>query len=369
MILSTIIMVFTVKCYKGCKMFKQSGSNRGCSYLTAIIFILLLSHSAFSQSSPLSSKGGVDTHVYKTDTVIFEATAMDDASPTLSEGVSSVGLSMFHSPYMSTFYIPLKYGLNDIFQISFSLPFITKTYVYNNTHYIKSAYGDTMLGLTAFTDPLDFLSSITTVRLTLPTGDVNAQDGGVYIPMGYGNYTVSLQESVSFDEFHKGFASIRFFLSGLGVYYFKSTTDIDTSTKYSYDKTYIWSLTAGADFGVIENLDLELKLNYIDIKERKYKVESSYSATGGWINADDSVKQFNILPFIKYNFPNEITAQVGIIYPIKTLQDKTLTTTYDAQWKIAMGIEKRFGDSTSDISGDNTKKSAEKYKRKTRKRG
>ncbi len=341
-------------------MLKKPGVNYTLSSLTFLFIVLFIAQSTLSYSSPLSSRGGVDTHTYKTDTVIFESTALDDASPTLSEGASSVGLSMFHSPYMSLFYIPLKYGLNDYLQISFSLPFVTKTLVNNNNHYIKSGYGDTMIGLTVFFDHLKTISSGTTIRVTLPTGDVNAQDTGILIPMGYGNYTASLQQSISFDELQVNFFKIRFFLNGLGVYYFDSSVDINTTTKYNYDKTYMWSAMAGADFIFIENLDVELKVNYIDIKERRYKTQPAAGANG-WTKANDSVKQINVLPFIKYSFYNDITAQLGIIYPVKTIQDKTLTKTYESQWKIAMGIEKRFNGSSS---AEENKKSTDKRAKK-----
>ncbi len=337
-------------------MRKLSGLHKGCMPSAALLFILFIPQAAFSQSytSPLSSKGGVDTHVYKCDTVMFEATAMEDGSGTLDARTFSAGLSMLHSPYLSILYVPLKYGLNDNFQISFSLPYLTKTLVYNDTHYVRSGYGDTMFGLTGSFELLSLTSS-TTARITLPTGNVNSQDAGFSIPMGYGGYTASLQQSISTDEFDAGFITARLFISGIGIYYFPSEQNPDPATKFNFDKTYAWSALAGIAFGLTENLALEVKGNYINVKERRYK------SAGLWVDANDSVKQINVLPFLKYQFLDEISGQAGIIYPLKTIQDKDLAKTYDGEWKIALGIEKRFSDGSSSGNGSGSEEKVSNY--------
>lgn len=319
---------------------------------TLFVFIfLIINHTAFSQyASPLEADGGVDTHVYKTDTVIFDATVIEDGSGSVDGGTFSTGLSMMHSPYISIFHIPIKYGLSDHFQISFSLPFLTKTLVYNDTHYIKSGYGDTMLGFTAYFEPLDILSGSTTARITLPTGNVNAQDYGYYVPMGYGGYTASLQQAISSGNFSAGPLSVRLFISGIAIYYFESSLQIDASEKDTFDSTYSWAAMGGVEVSITKNLDILVKGNYISFKERRYK---SSAAPTVWVDADDEVSQINFLPFIKYRFLDDISGQFGIIYPIKSTQDKDIATTYDAKWKMVFGIEKRFGSDSSSESNSN----------------
>jgi len=308
-------------------------------------------------------KGGVDTHVYKSDTVLIDATAMDNDSNYPDAGNLILGLVMFHSPYLSSIYVPVKYGLTDNFHISFSIPDQTKTCVYNNNHNIINGFGDIMLGLTGSVQPFRYFSSSTTARGTLPTGNVNAQENSCFIPMGYGGYTASLQQSISFGTFDAGFISIRLFLRGIGIYYFKSTTEIDTTTKYNYDKTYMWAAIGGIDLGLTKKLNIELKADYINIKERRYKIETVPATSGDWIDADDSVKQINILPFVRYRFFDDLSGQAGIIYPFKTTQDSDITQEYDAQWKVVMGIEKRFSVETSSnnevTDRDTVKKPAE----------
>lgn len=322
-------------------MLSISRFYNGCIF-TLLLFFLLYSQIAFSQYvSPLESDGGVDTNVYKTDTVMFEATALEDGNGNIESKTFSAGLSMLHSPYLSIFYIPIKYGLSENFQISFSLPFLTKTLVYNDTHYIKSGYGDTMLGFTGVFHPLGFLTSSTTARITLPTGNVNAQDFGYYVPMGYGGYTSSFQECVSIGRINMGIFAIRLFISGIGIYYFESTMQLDATEKDTFDKTYAWAVMGGAEFGLTKNLDVQIKGNYLNMKERRYK---SSTAPTQWVDADDEVKQINILPFIKYRFPDNIAGQFGIIYPLKSMQDDSITKTYDAKWKMVFSIEKRFGE-------------------------
>ena len=88
--------------------------------------------------SPLLSQGGVDTHVYKSDTLMLEATAFEDGDNTITGRSFNVGLSMLHSPYLSILYVPISYGLNDHFSLLMSLPFLTKTIVYQDTQHEKS---------------------------------------------------------------------------------------------------------------------------------------------------------------------------------------------------------------------------------------
>lgn len=317
-----------------------------------ISFLLASVTIAYAQS-PLLSEGGVDTHLYKCDTVMFESTVMEDGSGTPGSREFSAGLSMLHSPYISIFYVPLKYGLNDNYSISFSLPYLTKTLVYNDTHYIKSGYGDTMFGFTGAFQPFEVFSTITTARLTLPTGNVNAQDFDYYIPLGYGGYTASLQETISIGSFDTGLFTTRLFISGIGIYYFQSEQKIDTVEKNTYEPSFAWGVMGGLEFGLTENLDLQLKANYINVNERKYE---NNTVPGEKIDADDSVKQVNILPFIKYRFLDDIIGQTGIIYPVKTTQDSDITKIYDAKWKFAFGIEKRFSDNSSYNTTESNKK-------------
>ncbi len=330
---------------RGIILKKISIFSTGLYVVTALFIIIGSCKISYSQSfsSPLSSGGGVDTHVYKSDSVLFDAVILDDGSGVLSPRTITSGMSMLHSPYLSMFYIPLKYDFSNRFQIFMTLPYLTKTLVFDNNHYVKSGYGDTMFGITRSFEKIFFFSSKTTARITIPTGNVNAQDFDYFIPMGYGGYTTSLQESLSFNEINAKYTTIRMFIGAIFVYYFTSSQQIDSTSKYTFDNNYSLSLMAGAEFHVTENCDLQFKINYIDIKGRKYKTESS-----GWNSAHDSVKQLNLMPFVKYRLMDEVSGKFGIIYPVKTFQDSNLAYTYDPKWKMVMGIEKRFTDVSSE---------------------
>ena len=56
-----------------------------------ISFLLASVTIAYTQS-PLLSEGGVDTHLYKCDTVMFESTVMEDGSGTPGSREFSAGL-------------------------------------------------------------------------------------------------------------------------------------------------------------------------------------------------------------------------------------------------------------------------------------
>lgn len=328
-------------------MFRLSELYKSLICTCSLTIILLLTQSAFPQSSPLTIDGGADTYVYKTDSTIFDSTALDDAGPTLTSGTLSAGVTMMHSPFISILNIPVKYGLNDNFQISLSVPFLTKTLSGTDTHHIRNGFGDTTLGITAFFEPAGFLSSSTTARVTLPTGDADAMESGVYVPMGCGSYTASIQQGVSAGRFNTGIFNIRFFADGVAIYYPVTTQRVDAATKNSYDKTYAWAATGGIDIGLAENLNVEIKGNYISLKERKYKAETYPVAPGDWARANDSLKQINLIPVIKYRFPHDVSGLAGIIYPLKTTHNDTAEKIYDPRIKLIMGIEKRFGDTAN----------------------
>jgi len=201
-----------------------------------------------------------------------------------------------------------------------------------------------MLGFTGAFQPFIFFSTITTARITLPTGNANAQDFDYYIPMGYGGYTASVQETLSIGRFKIGPITARLFISGTGIYYFESEQKIDTVEKNTYEPSYAWAAMGGLEFGITENLDIQVKGNYINVSERKYENNATPDIE---IDANDSLTQVNILPFIKYRFLDDISGRAGIIYPVKSNQDSDITKTYDAKWKIAFGIEKRFNNENS----------------------
>ena len=72
--------------------------------------------------------------------------------------------------------------------------------------------------------------------------------------MGYGAYTLSLQESISSNQIDLEYFKLRFFISGLFVYYFETTIKSNSTTNYSFDDTFGWALTGGTDFNFFEHL-------------------------------------------------------------------------------------------------------------------
>ncbi|GEM_PF-1919476 len=337
------------------------------SAICFIFFLLISAQTGFSQTytSPLTSDGGVDTHLYKSDTILFETSVLEDGSFKVHDRTLDAGLSMLHSAYLSMLYVPLRCSISDNFQILFSLPYLTKTLVSDEIHHAKNGYGDLMTGLTCQLRPFNILSLATTARIAFPTGNANARDENCYIPMGYGGYTSSIQETISTKSFDTGIITIRLFISGAYIYYFKSKHETDETSKLTFDKNYAWTAMGGIELGITDNLAIQIKGNYINLEEMRYKYDESISK---WEEADDSIKQVNILPFIKYRFPDDISGQAGAIYSVKTVQDSDLAVSYDPHWKLVLGIQKRFSDSNSTEQSVNNNSSDNSINNETEKK-
>lgn len=311
--------------------------NSNPLFIAVFIFIMMSAFTASAQTleSPLIHAGGVESHLYKSDTVMLENTVLEDGTGLPRARSLVAGVSLFYGQLISAFYIPLRYSLTDNFQLHFSLPYLTK----NISTYEKSGYGDIKLGGSAFFRLLHAIDSTTSLNVTLPTGDEVAQDRGFIVPLGYGAHTISMRESLSGTL---NSIPLRIFLALSGVFYASTTLDVDSSSRYIIDKTYSCAAVLGIAY-YLGNFNLQCKLNYVYFPGRRYKYDNSNTGIQtSWSELNDSLQTSDLVPGVKYRFPDRIEGTVLAIIPIYQKTDSTIPDHGRREWKMFLGIEKSF---------------------------
>jgi len=309
-----------------------------------VILILINCTQVLPQTldSPLSYDGGADSLLYKSDTVFLENSIIDDVSPISNAEIITTGLYQFHSPYLKYFFIPVRYSLTDNFEIDLTLPLISKVLVAGNLDYSKLGYGDIKLGIGScfsFFDKIFYV--ITRFKTTLPTGDCDARDGNIIVPLGYGSFSYSFLQSFSLDVPDTW---LRIFLNTGTVYYSKADRNATGTTKFHLDHGYSVSTLIGIELNYFKKISLQLKGNFVYLSGRQYKYEDSASSTAtDWTDLNDKLMTMDITGGIKYSFPADIKGMLMLIFPLFTKHDASITTTVERRWKIFISLEKKFG--------------------------
>lgn len=306
-------------------------------FILTILFSLYNINIAHSQSveSPLSYQGGASSLLYGTDTIVLENTIIDDG--TISNKHDTIGIRHLHSQYYKLSYIPIIIPLTDNFVMDFTLPYISKSYVINSLEYEKSGFGDIKLGITGVFEPIKGLDSISSIKTTFPTGDAVSRDGTTLLPLGYGSNTFSFLQTFSIN-----YSAIRLFFNGGIQYFLKSIRDINDTEQYTFDKTYLFSFMAGAEYS-ISLFSFQFKSSYINSAERKYKYEDSSAGTStDWQDFNDAFETINLIGAIKADF-NELTScSVMYIYPVYEKQDSDINDTTERQWELYFSFERKL---------------------------
>ena len=317
-----------------------------------IMISLLSTRQAGSQTmpSPLAADGGPDCHLYKTDTVILENTILDDGSGIAPANSITTGLNQFHSPNLKFFFIPVSWSITNNLAVDITLPLMHKMLIDNSNDISKLAFGDIKIGLAAsFPFAYDTVILSTHLNTTIPTGDSNAAVNSSFLtPLGYGNFTFSLLQSLSVNapEIHT-----RFFINAGGILYLPTEYSYSIANIYMVDLSYAVSSMLGFEFTRFKNLSLSLKGNVVYIPERTYKEKNEITGTVSSKNdVNDLLVTSDIIAASTYSFSNNIKGTMMIIFPMWTKQDGDLINTSDRKWKIYLAINKVF--SLSDSGND-----------------
>ncbi|MCP4134618.1 MAG: hypothetical protein GY754_26830 [bacterium] len=330
------------------------------NYRTKIISYILLvglaitgyTQNGFAQSmtSLLAEEGGVESLVYKSDTVVLENTVVDEGLPIAPAGTFTGTISQLHSGDLTMVYIPLAYSVNDFLEVDFTLPFIRKSMVASDTNYSIHGFGDLKLGFSFCFNLTGSLYSITRVKTTFPTGDATASDFTQIIPLGYGSITFSLLQSFSINITN----TLRLFLSGGAVMYMPTDRTVSSTTQHHINLSFLFSGLGGVEYSLnsfVQGLSVQAKGNFIYSKER---IHSTGSSVEGDLN--DAFMGVDVIPVVKYQMQKDLSCSLMGVLPVYESQDSDITATYKRDWKIYVGITKRFTDSKSSSSSSSRRR-------------
>jgi len=298
--------------------------------LIIVFWVSIFSIRGFSQQNLLFYKGGVESIIYKGDTVILENTVLDDCKAINTAKCLKVAYSQLHSEFIKILYFPISYSMSNKCELNFSLPLLTKSMMDNSDNiYLKTGYGDTKLGFLFYYNIVNTTKTITRISITLPTGDEVASDNGLIIPMGNGGYSYSILQSCSKDF---KFIPFRFFINAGAVYYTETK-----AASFQISNGYVFSSLFGVEFIFNSDLFFQCKINYIHIPDRQHKVYSS-----DWEDKNESLKGSDLISVVRYKILDDITLNLISMIPLYEKQDEDIPEPHRRKWKVFFNLEKKF---------------------------
>jgi len=285
----------------------------------------------------VGAEGGAETMLYKNDTIVMENTITDNAEISIvPETALGIGLqpSAFYSKNLQIYYLPLAYTFNEIYSLSLSIPYVYRKIKFGGKSYSSNGVGDTRLGFAYLLKIDENLSGVTNFKITVPTGDEEAEDTGVYVPLGNGGYSFSVMQSFSqmLEQYR-----IRV-LGNVGLVYFFKSEYKKGNTEYDEEKGSVCSAMLGAEYGLNEMTAFVLKSNFVMVFEGRRK------ASGGtWSDSNDSLMASDIIGGLRFKIiKNIIDAYILVILPVYTKYDSDISDTESRKIGINLGISGLF---------------------------
>jgi len=324
-------------------MKNLSGLIAAILVVTAALFCHSNAHAQY-YTDPLSCTGGSDAYIYNGDTVFIENTLTDDASGIAPLKTLSLNAAYIYSKYDMKTFIDMRYSLADFFELNFSLPFLIRTMSCNSTdEYSKYGFGDTKLGFSLFFNIAKILDSTTEIKMTLPTGDAAATDRGFIVPLGYGNMTWSLLESLSYDFPDKiTRLPIRLFMNLGMIYYPKSIVDANSTIRYVTENGPAISSMLGAEYALYKFLKFQLKVNFFHFFPRDYKTELPGFSASDWIARNNIMTGSDIITAVKFNIKDYLSGSVIAVLPVIEAKSDAIPEDNKRKWKIMLNVNKGF---------------------------
>ncbi|PKL41268.1 MAG: hypothetical protein CVV44_01135 [Spirochaetae bacterium HGW-Spirochaetae-1] len=309
------------------------------------IIVCASSQSARAQylQSPLSYEGGSDARIYSSDTIMLENTIIDDASGIQPMGGLNIDTTYMYSPYFMILFLGMEYSLADFCQIGFTLPYIFRTLTYSGSDYHKRGYGDTMMDVSFFFNIMKILDSTTSIKMTFPTGDPMAQDGSYVVPTGYGAFTYSLLESVSYklpDSVTR--LPFRFFANFGFTYYSEAVIESSSTTRLIIEDGISFSFLLGAEYTIFDYLKAQLKFNLLHMPGSNYKISTTGIGSTDWIERNDKITASDMILAIKFNIREYVSGYISFVLPMMEVKEDAVPDDLKRKWKILMGFNKTF---------------------------
>jgi|GEM_PF-6140674 len=325
-------------------------------------------------NDPLSYYGGPDTMVYNSDTVMLENTVMDDASGITPVRTLSLNAAYLYSGYYMTGFLGVAWSPLSIMEINVTLPYIYRSVAPDKSEtYSKGGYGDTKLAVRFFVkDLFERIDSTTAINVTIPTGDLAAADRLENVPLGYGNVTTGILESLSY-RLPPSVTSLPFrFFMNMGTQFY---TNITIEKNAAIREYYSWYFAAcgmlGMEYSFLPFLTGQVKYNIIYLPERTYE-EESLVAPGGKtsLSRDDRLIASDVIFALKFMVKDYVTGNLSFVLPVMELKDGSKPEDARREWKIMLSLMKKFntGEQKKDVKKADTRKKVKRKKtvKKTR---
>lgn len=293
------------------------------------------------------SEGGSETILYKSDTVVMENTVTEEGEviePPKPELINmAAGLSAYYSNNVQIYYLPLSYVVTERIAVNASVPYISRDLEAGGETYSASGLGDikiggayfTLLGdeLTGISPALENLRGVTYLNITAPTGDAEAEDKGVAIPLGNGGFSVNVKQTLT-----KKIEPVRVF-GNIGLIYYLPAEykPAGGSVKITEEKGMVFSILVGCEYLVMENLYATGKINFVMIGEGRYKW------SGTWYDSNDAMQTSDLIVGGKYVImPGVLSAYVAIVIPVYTGHDPDAADPRDRSFGANFGVTGLF---------------------------
>ncbi len=287
-------------------------------------------------------KGGTESILYRNDTVMLDNTVTEEARPLDPPKTELVNIQMGVSAYYSSnvlfIYLPLGYTITERIAVNASIPYVKRDLEYKGETYSASGLGDIKVGgayftlvgdeLTGISGALKDLQGVTYLNVTVPTGDAEAEDKGVPVPLGSGGFSFNLKQTLT-----KKIEMIRVFGNISIIYSLPAEYKPAGGEKITEERGAVVSLLLGGEYTVIENLSAYLKLNYVYIGEGQQKIG------GTWYDSNDALQTIDIIPGAKYSIlPGTLSAYLALVVPVYTKNDPDAEDPENRGWGVNFGV-------------------------------
>ncbi|PKL38587.1 MAG: hypothetical protein CVV44_11960 [Spirochaetae bacterium HGW-Spirochaetae-1] len=336
--------------------------------MTAVFAFIPLKGYADIFNDPLSYYGGPDTMVYNSDTVMLENTVMDDASGITPVNTLSLNVAYLYSGYYMVGFLSVAWSPLSMMEINVSLPYIYRTVAPDKSDtYSKGGYGDTKLAVRFFIkDLFERIDSTTAVNVTIPTGDLAAADRLENVPLGYGNVTTGILESLSY-RLPPTVTSLPFrFFMNLGTQFY---TNITIEKNAAIREYYRWYFAGcgmlGMEYSFLPYLIGQVKYNIIFLPERTYEEESLVTpGSKTSLSREDRLIASDVIFAVKFMVKEYVSGNLSFILPVMELKDGSKPEDARREWKIMLSLMKNFstGVHEKDIKKADTKKKVQRKK-------
>lgn len=276
--------------------------------------------------------GGTETILYRNDTVTLDNTVTEEALPMEAPKPELVniqpGISSYYSSNVLFLYIPFGYTITERISVNASIPYVKRDLEKDGETYSAQGLGDIKAGISYFMikgeDPAD-IQGVTYFNVTTPTGDAEAADKGIPVPLGSGCFSFNLKQTLS-----KKIGDFRLFGNIGGNYSLPAEYKLAGVEQITDEKGIILDGLLGCEYTIIDSFFASLKGNYVYVGEGRQKFQ------GTWYDANDALQTSDVIPGLRYSVMNDaLSAVLTFVIPVYTKQDSDADDPQGRSWGVS----------------------------------